>query len=85
MPQLSIVGIGTNLWHTHARTDGQTEKDLIKVEIVEKPPKPFILTLPYWKGCYNLKFGPQVRSSDVDHKIIDTGLIKAEDPKVGLE
>jgi len=35
----------------------------------------------YCKGCYNLKFGPQVRSSDVDHKIIDTGLIKAEDPK----
>ena len=76
------MGIGNIVWHTDARTNGQTN---VKVEIVDKPPKPFILTLLYWKGCYNLKFGPQVRSSDVDHKIIDTGLIKAEDPKVGLE
>ena len=35
----------------------------------------------YCKGCYNQKFGPQVRSSDIDHKIIDTSSIKSEDPK----
>jgi len=35
----------------------------------------------YCKGCYNVKFGPQVRSTDVEHKIIDTSSIKSEDPK----
>jgi cysteine/glycine-rich protein len=35
----------------------------------------------YCKGCYNVKFGPQVRSSDVEHKINDTSSIKSEDPK----
>lgn len=35
----------------------------------------------YCKKCYAGKYGPQVRSNDVDHKIIDTSVIKAEDPK----
>jgi len=36
----------------------------------------------YCKMCYTRNFGPQTRSaSDIDHKIIDTSIIKAEDPK----
>jgi len=34
----------------------------------------------YCNKCYAGKFGPQIRSSDVDHKIIDTSLIKSDDP-----
>ena len=42
----------------------------------------------YCKICYGRKYGPQTRSSDVDHKLIDTSTIKAEDqerncPKCG--
>lgn len=35
----------------------------------------------YCKNCYSVKYGPQTRSSDVDHKLIDTTIIKSEDPK----
>ena len=35
----------------------------------------------YCLKCYAGKYGPQIRSADVDHKIIDTTLIKSEDPK----
>jgi len=36
----------------------------------------------YCKMCYTKSFGPQTRSaSDIEHKIIDTSIIKAEDPK----
>jgi len=35
----------------------------------------------YCKNCYAVKFGPQIRSSDVEHKIIDTSIIKSEDPE----
>ena len=34
----------------------------------------------YCNKCYAGKFGPQIRSTDVDHKISDTSLIKSEDP-----
>lgn len=42
----------------------------------------------YCKMCYARKYGPQTRSSDVDHKLIDTSTIKAEEaerncPKCG--
>ena len=33
----------------------------------------------YCKQCYNKKYGPQTRSSDIDHKLIDTSIIKSED------
>ena len=36
----------------------------------------------YCKMCYTKHFGPQTRSaSDIEHKIIDTSIIKNEDPK----
>jgi len=35
----------------------------------------------YCKICYSRKYGPQTRSSDVDHKLIDTSTIKSEDDK----
>jgi hypothetical protein len=35
----------------------------------------------YCKNCYAVKFGPQIRSADVDHKLIDTSAIKSEDPE----
>ena len=34
----------------------------------------------YCKKCYRAKYGPQTRSSDVDHKLIDLSTIKVEDP-----
>jgi len=34
----------------------------------------------YCNKCYAGKFGPQIRNNDVDHKIIDTSLIKSDDP-----
>jgi len=34
----------------------------------------------YCKKCYCVKYGPQTRSSDVDHKLIDLSTIKVEDP-----
>ncbi len=35
----------------------------------------------YCKQCYNRLYGPQTRSSDIDHKLINTALIKSEDEK----
>ena len=32
----------------------------------------------YCKKCYCVKYGPQTRSSDVDHKLIDLSTIKDE-------
>jgi len=34
----------------------------------------------YCKKCYKEKYGPQTRSSDIDHKLIDLSNIKLEDP-----
>merc|ERR1719361_1019734 len=33
----------------------------------------------YCKKCYMVKYGPQTRSSDVDHKLIDLSNIKSDD------
>ena len=33
----------------------------------------------YCKKCYKDKYGPQTRSSDIDHKLIDLSNIKSED------
>ena len=33
----------------------------------------------YCKQCYIKKYGPHTRSSDIDHKLIDTSIIKNED------
>ena len=35
----------------------------------------------YCRMCYNKNYGPQTRSSDIDHKLIDTSLIKSDDAK----
>jgi len=33
----------------------------------------------YCKKCYRVKYGPETRSSDIDHKLIDLSIIKLED------
>jgi len=35
----------------------------------------------YCKKCYNKKYGPQTRSSDIDHKMLDLSVIKSSDEK----
>ena len=35
----------------------------------------------YCKMCYKKKYGPQTRSSDIDHKLIDTSIIKSSDQR----
>jgi hypothetical protein len=35
----------------------------------------------YCKRCYNGKYGPQTRNSDIDHKILDTSVLKSSDEK----
>ena len=35
----------------------------------------------YCKMCYKKLFGPQARSSDIDHKTANTSLIKSKDEK----
>ena len=37
----------------------------------------------YCKKCYCVKYGPQTRSSDVDHKLIDLSTIKIEEGQPG--
>ena len=37
----------------------------------------------YCKKCYCVKYGPQTRSSDVDHKLIDLSTIKVEEGQPG--
>ena len=36
----------------------------------------------YCNKCYGVKYGPQTRSTDIDHKLIDTSVIKSEDEKM---
>ncbi len=35
----------------------------------------------YCRQCYSKKYGPQTRSSGIDHKLIDTSIIKSADEK----
>ena len=59
---------------------------VLALKIGHKTLQMFIWIVPdgnlYCKMCYTRNFGPQTRSaSDIEHKIIDTSVIKADDPK----